>query len=350
MSRLAQTPEIMRMASELGLDGRDDPVEQIIAYCQQRIQGWLRESDVSVWSVSQLETLVTTRLRLVFEIIRTDEDLTAVIRKYIGLGEHVFASLKHQLDAHTFAALLERRSITAAAIDRYVAVIDARGDKAARVFFTKWHEIAHLLTLIRQLELPFHRSTTQRDPLERLMDTIAAEVGFYGPILYPALAAELKASGRLSFALVDRIRQQCFPEASFQATLNACAAKAAVPAVVVEARMAYTKSESKEITSPQLTLISLPKPQAQLRAVTAISNAAARKAGFRIDQNMHVPESSLIYKHFADESLKGSAGDCIGTESLGDWRHSDGIAIGAGRIVVETRKVKGSVLAIVQPA
>ena len=43
-------------------------------------------------------------------------------------------------------------------------VIDSRGEKLARKFFTKWHEIAHLLTLKDQLEFVFHRTGAAKKP------------------------------------------------------------------------------------------------------------------------------------------------------------------------------------------
>ncbi len=40
----------------------------------------------------------------------------------------------------------------------YVAVIDCRGDKGARVYYTKWHEIAHVLTLTDETRTCFKRT------------------------------------------------------------------------------------------------------------------------------------------------------------------------------------------------
>ena len=60
-----------------------------------------------------------------------------------------------------------------------MAVIDCRGGKLARRFFTRWHEIAHRLTTHadRGDEEPAYRS--EHDPIERMMDEIAGHVGFY---------------------------------------------------------------------------------------------------------------------------------------------------------------------------
>ena len=46
----------------------------------------------------------------------------------------------------TYGALVQRRNAGPTDPDRFVAVIDSRGGKLARRFFTRWHEIAHRLT------------------------------------------------------------------------------------------------------------------------------------------------------------------------------------------------------------
>jgi hypothetical protein len=196
-------------------------------------------------TVKQLEALVCEKLQLVFEEVWSDEDLDAVIRKYVALGEQVFASLRIQLDESTFGVTVVRHHTTANARDRYVAVIDCRGAKEARRFFTRWHEIAHLLTdAIHPLSW-VHRSTAETSPIERLMDEIAGEVAFYEPIVRPVLVE----NGVLSFNVVERIRKRCCPDASFQATLIACTRRLSRPAIYLEAGMGYKKHEEAELCS-----------------------------------------------------------------------------------------------------
>ncbi|HJZ56574.1 MAG TPA: hypothetical protein VKE74_16530, partial [Gemmataceae bacterium] len=61
----------------------------------------------------------------------------------------VFATMRLRFDDAenpTYGALVKRKNAGPDAPDRYVAVIDCRGNKLARRFFTRWHEIAHRLT------------------------------------------------------------------------------------------------------------------------------------------------------------------------------------------------------------
>jgi hypothetical protein len=85
-------------------------------------------------------------------------------------------------------------------------VIDARGSKASRVYFTKWHELAHLLTLTDQLRLSFRRTHVAKifnPPEEALMEVIAGHFAFYGPFVKPHL------SGTISFDTINPYGTNC---------------------------------------------------------------------------------------------------------------------------------------------
>jgi hypothetical protein len=349
--KLDREPEIVRMAYELKADLSAGAVAGIIQVCQRKLRLWIRESGQSVLSVADLERLACKKLRLAFEEVWTDSDLLAVIKKYVAMGEPVFAALKADLNAQTFAALLERHNVTATSSERYVAVIDCRGEKAHRRFFTKWHEIAHLLTLTRQLELPFHRSTTDRSPIERLMDAIAGEIGFPDEAMRQALKAECAVTGVLTFGGVERVRHQVCPEASFHSTLNACVARWPKPVMLIEAGVSWKKTELRSIGSPQLRLIPRDTPEQKLRVLTMVSNEAARSARFRIDPYMEVPRDSAVkHAYEATERTEEVLEDGSSIEDLGIWKHSDGTSVGVGRVRVHTRNFRGKVMALIQPS
>jgi hypothetical protein len=184
MSRLDQEPDVIEQARKLGVIGCGDPVQAVVGYCLDRILRWAR-ADGPVSTIGELEAVVARRLRMVFEEVETDEALDALIRKYVKLGEGVFAYLKHDFDAETFGATYRRGTVPPDAPDRLVAIIDCRGEKGARRFFTRWHEVAHFLAEPEgeEVETPVRRASDS--PLERLMDEIAAHAGFYEPIFGP---------------------------------------------------------------------------------------------------------------------------------------------------------------------
>jgi hypothetical protein len=92
----------------------------------------------------------------------------------------------------------------------YLAIIDARGPRKARAYFTAWHELAHLLLYPpRQLVLEGCRRTPtddakQKDPVESAVDQIAGLLAFWEPLFMPALLANKE----LTFEAIGARRQR----------------------------------------------------------------------------------------------------------------------------------------------
>src|SRR5205807_9135011 len=81
MSRLEHATEIADLAADLGLAGVANPVEAILRHCHRRIDCWVAEAR-GVTTIGQLEALVTQRLQMVFEEIRSDGDFARITDKY----------------------------------------------------------------------------------------------------------------------------------------------------------------------------------------------------------------------------------------------------------------------------
>ena len=222
------------------------------------------------------------------------------------------------------------------------AVHHARRLTLARCFFARWHEIAHRLTTHadRGATEPAYRS--EHDPLERLMDEIAGHVGFYGPVFDPVFDAAHDGKALLTFGTVEAVRAGCCPEASFQATLNACAKRLPTPLVYLEAALGYKKEERRRNQTP--SLFGDAPPPGELRAVKVIPNGAAQQEGFTIPTNMRVPAASVIRRLFDADHPAG--GDAL--EDLSQWE-SRGKTLEQRAVAVEGRKLADRVIAIVQP-
>jgi hypothetical protein len=344
MSRWDVAPEIHNLATELGVGGAA-PVEGILNHCRRRIDGWVAESG-GVSNIEALESLVTQRLQMVFEEIKTDEDWDRLKEVYArGKKEFVFGGIRSKFDDDdnlTYGALVERRNAGADDPDRYVAVIDCRGSKLARRFFTRWHEVAHRLTTHAdggETE-PCYRS--ERDPIERMMDEIAGHIGFYGPIFAPAFLEAAGGNRLLTFRTVEGVIERAFPTASFQATLFACNRRLSTPVVYLEAALGDGKDLNREMAMPSLCAEE-PSP-GELLAVKVIPNKAAQEEGFFIPANMRVPADSVIHRLFEAEPLT----DGDGKEDLSQWE-SQGKMLEERAVFVEARKVPDRVIAIVQP-
>ncbi len=345
MTRLAEEPDIINLAKKLGLGSADDPVVAILDLCRSQIDRWVAEVG-SVASIGDLERLVMTKLQMVFEEIRDDGDFERIKQVYaVVKREFVFAAMRQRFDDPgnpTYGALVRREKVAADAPDRYVAVIDCRGDKLARRFFTRWHEIAHRLTTDADPSVPVYRS--EHDPIEQMMDRIASQVGFYEPLIAPLFDREIQRVGKLSFAAVENIRHQAFPDASFQSTLFACHRRYTEPAVYVEASPALKAKHKKAITQGAQWLLDDLRPVPELRAVTVVPNDAATQHGLFIAPNMRVPECSLIHRVFCDETLN----DRESIENLRDWEHSRGKRLEDQEVRIEARRIRNRVIALVQ--
>lgn len=348
MTKIDSDRRIIRIARKLRLDGRGRISEQIIDYCTNLLSEWVRDEDVS--TITRLEEIVCERFNLEFEEIWEDDDIVRLVRKYVALGDFAFAGLTTNFDGETFGTTFKRLKTSPHEPDQYVAFIDCRGAKGQRRFFTRWHEIAHLLTLPPEDGQPVNRSSIARCPVEQLMDKIAGVIGFFDPIFRPALSGYLGRTGILTFSEVESVRNRFCPIASFQATLIACVRRVPQPAVYLEAGMGYKKDELEKITSPQMRLFAEDDPEPKLRVFTANANDAARELRMRFDRNMEVPDQSVIFRSFASQTTGSTATDLEGIESLSIWKHSDGSVLGSMDVKIEARRLKDRVFALVRPS
>jgi hypothetical protein len=348
VSTLNSNRQILRVARDLGLTGLEGPVEQITEYCVQRIE--VISSTYDVKSLAELEQVVACSLNLQFEEIWSDADIEKTVQKYaVSEGDFVFATIRTHFNDDTFGTTFLRKKTSPSEPNRYVAVIDCRGAKAQRRFFTRWHEIAHLLTLPPKEGQPVNRSSIKKSPTEQLMDIIAGKVGYFDPVFKPLLEQVVRNQGALTFAAVESLRSTHCPSASFQATLIACVPRASCPAIYLEAKMGHKKHELRALDPNQLRLFEDDGPEARLRIARVTANDHARACGLRFDRNMEVPEESTIARLFPESDPTTGARDATGTENLSLWTHSDGTALGSTDVVVEARRINDLIFALVRP-
>lgn len=350
MDNLDYSKNVRIIASQMGVH-TESPTQGILNACKERVASWIKGKSITTFA--QLEEIVCKKLHLTIEMICTDGDIRELATKYIkDGGEPAFAHITTCFDVNTFGALIERRNVRKNAYDRYVAFIDCRGDKAQRSYFSKWHEIAHVMTTFGQMEIPFHRSTTDKDHTELLMDRIAGEMGFYDNIFVPILRSEMVGKERLTFDVVEKVQSRICDQASFQSTLIACCKRTRTPIIYIEAAMALKKDEKRALESKQADFLkadflnSAPTPK--LRARIVKPNEQAREHGIDIHRNMMVPEGSVIHRLHNSES--DELLNAQGCECLGDWKHSNGSSLEPVDVFIEARKYKDSLYALVSPA
>jgi hypothetical protein len=272
------------LARDLGAPDREDPIASIIAHADGIIEPVRQQG--SCGTLKTLLEWVASKLGIKFEIIESDEELAALQRTYAMQGETGFVNLAIGLAASdcfggTVALQNPRYGI------KYVAVIDCRGDKRYRSYFTKCHEVAHLLVATKQ-ELLVFRGTheSQSHPKEQLVDRVASRLGFYPPLLRPYFITPL------SFDLINTIISDLCPEASWESAARGVVGAWPKPAAWLRARLGLKRAEAA--TLEQATSGFAAPPAAKLRISTTPTTSASAPATLDLHQNMRVPTNSII--------------------------------------------------------
>lgn len=339
MQALSDHPKIVSLALSLGLPG-DRSVEEVKAFCVAKVKGLLGKGNMPD-SIEEIERIVCEKLNITIVEVWNEDHIDDVIDKFARKNKDpIFATIRDELRDDTFATLIRRRNQPGERGTHYVAVIDCRGDKYHRRFFTRWHEIAHVLTMVDQWELPLHRSTSNKDALETMMDIIAAEIGFFDPLFTPKVSSYF-GDGPLTIHGVAILREAYSERASFQATLNACAQSFPQPVIVLEAEMGYKKAELQELD--QGFLLPEERPVSKLRVTSSKANQAATNL-MKIPLRMRVPSESVIMKAFKCGS---SLGPFCASENLDMWNTSNGRPLPDQSIWVEAKATPNGVFAVV---
>ena len=337
MDRL-HSQRIWEIASALRLPSNGSPADAILKFCEQRAAAMLADFPDCV-TPSELLDIMAAILGTTFEVIRSDEELVTLQRRYVQSGEFGFASLDKELHGDVYGVTYRR--LTARTGERsFVSVIDCRGDKGLRSYFTKWHEIGHLLILTDQQRTTYkrtHARASSKDPEEMLVDLIAGHMGFFPQFLLPEIGADV------TFAEVDRIRGKLCPEASLLSSAIAYARHHGQPCLLIDAKLALKKEEEASLLQGSFGFYDPPVPKLRVHSVVPSNNA--RQYGLYIPKNYRVPESSVIHLVHNRQQDRAAAVECL---SL--WKSSDGKCLGPKAIQIEVRKSFGSVLALISLA
>jgi hypothetical protein len=331
MKRTAVRLYASRVAADLRLPLGIDPIDGVLAATEERVRRLLRDFEASVGtcqSLSLLCDLVASSLRTQFEIVRSDAELTALRSRYLQHGESGFARLEADLAGDSYGVTIRLLHPEPWGM-QFVSVIDCRGEKRHREFYTKWHELAHLLILTDQLRLVFRRTHEERsNPEEQLVDLIAGRCGFHRDIV------ARHASGDLDLQTLDLFREQLCPEASRQAATIGLVNAWPRPCVLVHAELALKADEERTIDGQSV---------AKLRATHVSVNDAARELGIALFRNMRVPSQSVITRVFDGDLDAASEVENLAWWEAGE-RHLDTLPIR-----VHARRTYGGVEALLIP-
>lgn len=327
---------IRTLASDLRLKPSTEPVSEIIRYCHRQVRRFLSDYPKCANPV-ELLGIVANKLRTEFREIHSDEDLEAVRAEFLNKKETGFVGIHKELDGRVLGITLKRMAPQPWDLS-YVSVIDCRGQNSSRAYYTKWHEIGHLLILTDQNRLVFRRTHTPQQikpPEESLVDIIAGTLAFYPDMV------RANARGEISFDKIDQLRQELCPSASYSSALLGISKAWPSPCILVDARLGHKAGET-EGSQQKFSFRAGPAPT--LRAVHVTPNDAARKMGIVTIRNFRVPSGSIIYRVFHDGLSYEEA-----VEELSSWSSSGGKRWSSGPVLVKARNFGDNVQALLIP-
>lgn len=334
-SQLDRKPQIWKLAVDLGLKASDRPVQAIVDFVRTKVRGVAKKYHCQ--SLNDLLMAVAAEVGTVFEEVRSGADIERIKAKYLAKGEKVFANLEAELRSQDYAITL-RRTRAQKWEAPFVSIIDCRGDKLFKLYFSKWHELAHLLTLTEQLRLVFrrtHADVAGADPEEQLMDVIAGELGFLKDFFASASANDI------SFATIERLRSEFCPTASYQAAMIGIVKALPIPCVLLEARLRTKKCDQGQQFLPGVAAVKA--PEAQLRITNLTVNDAARNEGIYLFKQLRVPVRSVIFHIFED----GGYAEAI--EEMNWWETSTSGNLEPKAVMVRARRCTHGVVALLLP-
>jgi hypothetical protein len=322
MTALSRHPRTIQLAKDLGLSIRGDCLAHIRQHALAKAGKIVSDAPVPADSLERFRRLVADKYRVRVEFIYEDSDVGRISSSYPSFHTGLAARLNQEFLNDTTEGLTLERDEWDPRVFRYLAVIDARGTRASRAYFTAWHEITHLVLHPEQLPFPgFRRTPTsqeiEKDPLESVVDHVAGRLGFFRPLFSPILQeAVAQNSGAVCFRAFDSARAAILPEPSLFSTAMGSLELLPEPMLLVEVGLAYKKSEARELRSTQASFdFAKATPKAALRVVKAVPNEAARNSSLAIHPNMRVPQDSVLTAAFENAGEIGLAA----VENQGSW-------------------------------
>lgn len=270
-------------------------------------------------TLEELRLLVADRLSVKLEFLRADKDVDHVAKEYRHFLSRFRRLLHSEFLTGTTEGLLIDNPQPQNGGRHYLAVIDARGPRAPRGYFTAWHELAHLLLCPPQQLLleGFRRSPIAdaklKDPLESAVDQIAGLLAFWEPLFSPVLME--KVGSRLTFEGIEQAAGAVAPGASLYSASLAAIRVWHEPAIFVTAEIG-TKTDGTGRA---------------LRLQAIVLNERFQSTDSRLHRNMRVPVTSALSRAFYDP---------MGVEHGLDEDQSDWEVSGQGRLPAAAWRVQ----------
>jgi hypothetical protein len=307
-----------------------EPEAWLKEHTRSRVQWMLeqheRDTGFGVTKFSDVRRIVADRLKVNLLEIETDRDLQDHVHAYCSRGELAFKEVENEMSSDVEGAIVRLKSPHPGE-RKFVAIIDARGERSAARYFTGCHEIGHPF-LEPQLDFGFRCRSGAKSALERAVDIVAAEIAFHRPLAQPRLRRYVPTD--LTYDGVHAFWRSEADFASRTATFVAAMNLWGSPAMYVEAAM-RTARHGRDSGMPSL------------RIVTAIPNEAARGMGIVLPPQFRVPSVSAMKAAFETPNTTMEQ-----DEDMGWWKTSDGSQLKARPVRVGARRVGNAVVALMR--
>jgi len=179
----------------------------------------------------------------------------------------------------------------------------------------------------------WRRTRAERpEPLEQVIDSIAARFGFWEPLVAPALVSALRGDSS-ALGAFDLVRRDIAPEASQEATYRALTRLVPFPLTVLRTDIACRRGDVANLEG-----------SLALRATTIMWNDAAELAGVVIWPNFRIPLHSVLHET-RDAFIETTR---VQEDDLFSWRTESGRALAPRSLPVRVT-ARGS-WATIEPA
>lgn len=314
-ARIDNDRDVRAAAKTLGIRAKTNLRDEIVRAAERQVETWIDELGEHPKTLDEVHRLVLNFCGVRVERIDEDSDIKRVESTY---EENVLPiQLEFEFSRDTEALVFKNPSTDGRSASRFIAVVDARGERRTRSWFAERHEPSHVLCGDKRMITVFRRTQTVRpEPLEQVVDAVAASVGFWKPIVLPVLRRQLECMNVLD--AFDRTRSIVALGASVEASYRAFARLCEFPVVLVRSSLATRKGDRSGRSLA-------------LRATTVVHNAAAETVGMRIPQNYRISPGSVIQR------AHSNFGTLSADDDLGYWKDSTGRTLEPCRVHVIAR-------------
>lgn len=285
-ARIDADPLVQQVAARLGIRSSVGLREAIAEAAVTRVSEQMSHVGYTPSDLNDVHNFILNSTGVKIVRIESSADLAAASKSIKSANPALPQQLAFEFERNTEALVIRRSDADAKSASRFVAIIDARPERQSRAWFAERHEPSHILIDDPGANAVWRRTRVKRpEPIERVVDAVASAVGFWKPVVEPALTVALQHYQN-PLAAFDAVRRALAPSASKEATYRALAELFKTPLVLLRADY-DCRAEDREPRGD-------PRRSWALRAKTVVQNARAKKVGINIWENFRIPPHSVI--------------------------------------------------------